>query len=129
MDNSRDHTSTLSPFNLRSNQILNVETSVIDYNTVMSTDSTNHTVFRAVGNVISGDKDAVKFFRQQSTLPDEVVQDVAALLKDPQQHVRSAAVEFFRQQLLCFRKLVSMLTIDSYDYPSTIPAENSKAEH
>ena len=54
---TRDHTSTLSSFNFRSNQILNVETSVIHYNTVMFADSTDHTVFRAVGNVIPGDKE------------------------------------------------------------------------
>jgi hypothetical protein len=55
---TRDHTSTLSPFNFRSNQILNVETSVIHYNTVMFADSNDHTVFRAFGNVIPSDKEA-----------------------------------------------------------------------
>jgi hypothetical protein len=54
---TRDHTSTLSSFNFRSNQILNVKTSVIHYNTVMCTNSTDHTVFRAFGNVIPGDKE------------------------------------------------------------------------
>jgi hypothetical protein len=53
---TRDYTSTLSPFNFRSNQILDVETSVIHYNTIMSTDSANLTVFRVVG-VISGDEE------------------------------------------------------------------------
>jgi len=48
---------TLSPFNFRSDQILNVETSVIHDNTVMSTDSADHTVFCAVGNVIPSDKE------------------------------------------------------------------------
>jgi hypothetical protein len=55
---TRDYTSTLSIFNFRSNQVLNVETTVIHHNTVMCTDSTDHTVFRAFGNVIPGDKEA-----------------------------------------------------------------------
>ena len=54
---TRDHTSTLSSFNFRSDQILNVEASVIHYNTVMFTNSTDHTVFRPVGNVIPCDKE------------------------------------------------------------------------
>ena len=54
---TRDHTSTLSSFNFRSDQILNVKASVIHYNTVMFADSTDHTVFRAVGNVIPGNKE------------------------------------------------------------------------
>jgi hypothetical protein len=52
-----DHTSTFSPFNFRFNQILNVETSIIHYNTVMCTDSTDHTVFCAFGNVIPSDEE------------------------------------------------------------------------
>jgi hypothetical protein len=54
---TRDYTSTLPLFNFRSNQILNVDASVIHYNTVMFAHSTDYTVFHAVGNVVPGDKE------------------------------------------------------------------------
>jgi hypothetical protein len=54
---TRDHTSTLSSFNFRSDQILNVKASVIHYNTVIFADSTDHAVFCTVSNVIPGNKE------------------------------------------------------------------------
>ena len=54
---SKNSKSSASIPTRRSNQILNVETSVIHHNTVMFTNSTDHTVFHAVGNVIPCDKE------------------------------------------------------------------------
>jgi hypothetical protein len=52
-----DRTSAFSPFNFRSKQILNIETSIIHHNTVVCTDGADHTLFRAFGNVVPGHKE------------------------------------------------------------------------